>query len=522
MSAEPASTAQAALVDFLSSQGFDGSGAPARIDTHLSHVFVFETEVLKLKRAKRLDFVDYSTVERRKFYCERELEANKNWAGSLYLGVLPVYDIDGRFTTEPRESAAAPVDWLVRMRRFPEAARLDRRIAACQTTAEEMIQFADDLAEIHQQTASCINRGYASGVPALIHQIADDLISTGTNAETTTRTNEWRRAAITAFGSLTGLLGDRARQGKIKRCHGDLHAKNICYWNNRLVGYDALEFDDAMRTIDVLYDAAFPIMDCLHLQEPGLASELLNRYLARTKDYAGLPLLDLYLSLRAAVRAMAHAMAGGANGVADYLALARQLLQTHGTPALIAVGGRSGTGKTTLSRSIAPTFGAAPGSIVLRSDIVRKSLFDIEPEERLEEACYSAEIDQTVYALLFEQAQTTLEAGYTCIIDATFLDEGAREAFDDIATKVPGRVEKLWLHADPDVLRARVAARSTDASDADLTVLNSQLTRAGPSNWRTINVGGSIERSIAAMATALDCATRRAFIEHRFNPAHDV
>ena len=167
----------------------------------------------------------------------------------------------------------------------------------------------------------------------------------------------------------------------MRQVHADLHLKNICVWQDRLVGYDALEFDDALSTIDVLYDAAFPVMDFLYYKAGWAANALLNRYLARTREYDGLPLFDLYLSLRAAVRAMASGLAGQQAEADAYLDLALESLAPAPAPRLIALGGRSGTGKSTwlalvaglrAASAIAPTLGKRPGAIILRSDVIRK------------------------------------------------------------------------------------------------------------------------------------------------------
>ncbi|WP_439635030.1 AAA family ATPase [Oceanicaulis sp.] len=499
----PIAPEQAELVAYLStSEAHDGE-TPQRIDTHLSHVFMGPQIVLKLKRALTFDFVDYSTPDQRRRYCERELAANTDWARSLYLDVAPVWKTPDGFQIGGDRPGDTPVDWLVRMHRFADEDRLDKRLEAGRLTRAQVERFADDLAANHERAPQSAQTGASETVSGLIDQIGGDLQKVETDQHDRDRSARWRELAHSALKAHHALCEDRARHGKVRQVHADLHLKNICVWRDRLVGYDALEFDDALSTIDVLYDAAFPVMDFLHFKAGWAANALLNRYLARSRDYDGLPLFDLYLSLRAAVRAMANGLSGQQAEADAYLDLALKSLAPAPAPLLIALGGRSGTGKSTLASAIAPTLGKRPGAIILRSDVIRKVMAGQAPEDPLPPSAYTPEASARVYAELAAQARACLAAGYACILDATFLSEKSEANLADITQDFDGVVKTLWLEAPTDVLRARVAARRGDASDASVDVLDMQLKEAEPEDWTRVDVSGSREDAVKALRQAL-------------------
>ena len=488
---------QADLVTFLASPAAHGGERPERIDTHLSHVFLTKDTVLKLKRAIRLDFVDYSTPEQRRRYCEREVAANAAWASALYCGVEPVWKTSAGFQIGGSRGGEAPVDWLVRMHRFADGDRLDKRLAAGRVTLADIEGFADALARQHAAAPAETGAGGSQAFAQLVEQVAGDLAEAGTSSAWRAQAGQWHDRAMAALGKTHALMDRRVREGRVRLCHGDLHLKNICYWQGELIGYDALEFDPALSTIDGLYDMAFPVMDCLRSGAGWAANALMNRYFARTGDYDGLALIPLYLSQRAAIRAMATGMAGKAEEADAYLGLALDLLEDRPAPVLIALGGRSGSGKSTLARAIAPETGPPPGAVILRSDVIRKVLAGEAPEAPLPASAYEAGMTERVYGALAEAAQTCLAAGFACILDATFLSGSAEAALAAARDDFEGRVFAVWLDAPAGVLRQRIAARGADASDADLAVLERQLDRPEPVGWTRVDVAGSRDAAIA-------------------------
>jgi len=278
--------------------------------------------------------------------------------------------------------------------------------------------------------------------------------------------------------------------------------------------FDCLEFDEALASTDTFYDLAFLVMDLLHRRLDRLAERLLTGYLDVTWDDPGTALLPLFLSCRAAIRAKvvgfgarsadsAEERAAALEAARDYLERALGFLAPP-PPRLIAIGGVSGTGKSTLARALAPSVGAAPGAVVLRSDVVRKKLFGKAPEERLGADAYREEITQQVYETLGARAATLLRAGHAAIVDAVFLRSDERAAVERLASEIGVSFQGLWLSAPADVLERRIAERRTDASDATAEVLRRQLSvDPGAITWSRLDASGAPDRILEAARIAL-------------------
>ena len=286
-----------------------------------------------------------------------------------------------------------------------------------------------------------------------------------------------------------GLGGFRA-----PRAHGDLHLGNLCLWRGRPVLFDALEFDDALATIDLGYDLAFLLIDIDRRADRAAANRVLNRYVARRGDAAIAPGLALYLSQRAMVRAHVQASRGKVDA-ADYLAAAEAYLRP--APGLVAaVGGLPATGKSTLARALAPELGAAPGALVLRSDETRKRLFGHAPEERLGADAYDAAANARTDAALLDMLRDAAAAGHAVIVDATCIDPGFRAALQGAAHAAGQRFVGFWLQAPQDELERRIAARERDASDATVAVLHLLRRRdPGPGTWFAVAADDGRRRS---------------------------
>ena len=302
---------------------------------------------------------------------------------------------------------------------------------------------------------------------------------------------------------MAALLDRRRAAGKVRRCHGDLHLRNICLFEGKPTLFDAIEFSDAIAVIDVLYDLAFLLMDLMHRGMARLANLVFNRYLDRSgEDMAALAAMPLFLSLRSAIRAhvlvtAAASAAGRAGGGAvtsarTYLGLARALLRRQ-KPRLVAVGGMSGTGKSTSAQALAADFLPAPGARVLRSDVLRKLLQGVPPETPLPQAAYRPAVTRQVYGRIYADAAAALAAGYSVIADAAFLAAKERAAVAASASAAAASFTGLWLEASPSVLAARLDARIGDASDADRAVMEQQ---------RRLDPGAVLWPRIAASADA--------------------
>ncbi|MBC7160078.1 MAG: AAA family ATPase, partial [Porphyrobacter sp.] len=318
-----------------------------------------------------------------------------------------------------------------------------------------------------------------------------------------------RRRSIALLEDLAPVLDRRAREGHVRHCHGDLHLGNICLWRGQPTLFDCLEFDPELATIDVLHDLAFLLMDLWQRGYRDEAALLFNRYLDRTNEEDGLAAVPLFLSLRAAVRAHVEASAARARQGADrsravaaagaYLTAALAFLERQ-EARLVAVGGLSGTGKSTLAAALAARIGGAPGARWLRSDVLRKRLHGVAPESRLPPAAYAAQESAAVYADLAAAARGTLQAGRSVIVDAVFARQNEREAVAAMAREAGVGFTGLWLEAAPDLLRERVAARRDDASDADLAVLERQLgyDLGDLAGWQRVPAAGPPAEVLAA------------------------
>lgn len=469
-----------------------GFGPPADLvkQTPIAAVFLLADIAFKLKKPVDFGFVDYSTLERRRWAVERELAFNRRHAPDVYRAVRPVVP-DGRGGVRLGDDGegASAVEWALEMRRFDEACilahdparlhgafaeRLGREVAALQASAPLSGEggagaLAYTLASNAQQL-----RAFA---PVLGAEAVEALLS----------------ATASAFARARPLLEARRSAGLSRRCHGDLHLNNILVEaDGRFLPFDCIEFNDRLSEIDVLYDTAFLLMDLLHRGRAEAASRALNGWLdaaARWQGdaaWTGLALLPLLLSVRAAVRAHVAAHVDPEEG-RRYLAAARAHLHP-GAVVLHAVGGLSGAGKSTRARALAPRLGAAPGAVVLRSDEVRKRLWGAAPLERLPPAAYAQPEAERVYGRMFDEARRALAAGRAVLLDAAFLRQDERAAAAALARQAGVPFAGEWLVASPEVLRARVAARTGDASDAGPDVLERQLASARPAEladgWR--------------------------------------
>ncbi len=495
---------QAEIIAFLESGAWTRPRQGVQvISTHISHVFISPERVLKLKRAVRLPYVDFSTLKRRKAACMRELSLNRRTAPELYRGVVQVTrDAEGKLRLG---GAGRAVDWLVDMRAFDQSQLLDRLAASGSLTARTARDLGDVIAAFHDKTKIARAFGGSDAVAGLIagNGTAFAACPPGTF-------DPHEVAAVTdgcsrVLAAQRLLLDCRRKGGAVRECHGDLHLGNICLIDGRPVLFDCLEFDEQLSNIDVLYDLAFLLMDLFRRGLAGEANLVFNRYLDRRDEIGGLAALPLFIALRAAIRAHVTAQrAPSARREARlYLAAAREFLRPA-TPRLIAVGGLSGSGKTTMAYRLAPSIGAVPGARVVRSDVIRKRLFGVAPETRLSPDAYTPEVTTKVYEAMLAEAARVLAAGHSAILDAVFLRPGERDAVAETARAAGVTFDGIWLDAPPRVLEGRVAGRRDDASDADGMVLRKQLaTDPGPLTWPRIDIAPEGDGAAAAIREKL-------------------
>ena len=504
---------QSAVIDFLSKASSYGA-ATERVDiieTHGSLLFLVGDRAYKLKRSVKFPYLDFSTPERRRTACEAELALNRRTAPNLYLEVRGLTCAANGAVGFGTEGPAA--EWVVVMRRFDQAALFDELAKTHRLNASLMTELADHIAAFHQTAERRPGYGGAASLAAVAETNHSCLIAARDAGFASERIVEIRQRSLERLAAVGALLDRRAAAGKVRRGHGDLHLRNVCLFEGRPTLFDCLEFSDELASVDVLYDLAFLLMDLEHRGFADFANLVLNRYLDLTGEDDGLAAMPLFLSLRAAIRAHVTAAAieqvaqpaakpGMAAEARSYFDLSAQLLRPR-SRRLVAIGGLSGTGKSTLAAALAPSLGAR----VLRSDVIRKRLFEVSPETQLPASAYTSQVSRRVYRTLRRMAVDVLAAGYSVIVDAVSLKPEERRSFQAIAEAAGVPFAGLWLAAPAKTMDRRLRARRHDASDASPEVLAQQLRQdPGPMDWVRIDAGDGPEKCLAAARCALGLA----------------
>ncbi len=467
------------------------------VETHISAVFPGPTTAWKMKKAVALGFLDFTAIEAREHFCRRELELNKPHAPGIYRDVVPITRGPDDALREGGEGPA--VEWVLRMAPVPAADFLDTVAARGGLDARMLDAVADAVAAMHAAAPPA-----QTDAPAVMSAILEGNLPSALRAGLPEgRAQAWAVAARQVLAALAPMIAARAAAGHVRRCHGDLHLGNLCLWEGRPTLFDALEFDEALACIDVGYDLAFLLMDLdLHVGRPA-ANRVLNRYLARTGDAGLVAGLPLWLSLRAMIRAHVEATRGHSW---EHLLDAAEAHLRPVAPRVVAVGGLQGTGKSTLARALAPELGRCPGAVVLRSDEIRKRRAGVAPETRLPPGAYAEAESLCVHEEMFAMARAALGAGQAVVLDAVFLAPSHRDAAEAVAREMNQRFDGVWLDAPLDVLRARLARRRNDASDATESVLmRAAAAERGPITWHHVPAEGD---ALGAARAAIGVARR--------------
>lgn len=493
------------MVAFLSEPATYGAGVSdvERIDTHISIVFLAGARVFKLKRAVVLPFLDYGTAEKRRFYCERELALNRRTAPGLYLGVRAINrDTAGCLSIDGPGEA---IDWVVEMVRFDADGLFGNQADAGRLTLDRVRQAADEIAALHKLAEIPEDDGEDAGMQATINQLSEGLARHGAVFGADAVTHCLDRLAAEAL-TQQQLLSRRAGAGWVRICHGDLHLNNICMFDGRPTLFDAAEANARFMQIDVLYDLAFLLMDLEVRDLRAHANAVLNRYAAWCEEpratLAGLRAMPLFLSVRAAIRADISVLTAehASSAAADHIAAARRYFDlacnvlAPAPAVLVAVGGASGSGKTSVARAIAPEIGPVPGAVIIRSDEVRKSIFGVRDTQRLPASAYTGQWHRRTCAEVIARAQAALAAGHACVVDAVHGAPNERGQIEAVAVRAGVSFHGIWLTAPEDVLRARTRLRVGDASDAGPAVVTDQLRRGfGDVAWLSVDATGGID-----------------------------
>lgn len=495
-----------------SGKPLDTASPPRRIDTHGAVIVLTADRAWKVKRPVRYPYLDFSTVEKRHAALAEELRLNRRTAPGLYIGLHPVARrADGSLVLDGTDEGDV-VDWVLEMRRFPDAALLALRADREGLDDALLLRLTDGIVAFHSIAAI---HSPADGAARLARVIEGNARSMAgypgiLPPDLAARLNVRLRALLEAHA---GLLDQRARDGFVRHCHGDLHLGNIAVIDAMPTPFDCLEFDAELATTDVLYDLAFLLMD---LWQRGLrhqANLVFNRYfdLAGANE-PGVALMPMLMAVRATVRAhvlaaQASASHGGEGTGAQaraYLDLALALV-AEVPPRLVAIGGLSGTGKSTLARMVGGEIGRAPGARVLRSDVLRKRLAGVPPETHLPAQAYTPDASVAVYAELERLARRALSTGHSAVADAVFGTPGERAAIAGVARAGGQAFTGIWLTlGEGDRLR-RVEERGADASDADAAVVRMQ-SRAldGPvADWAVFDTSAGAEAVAGKLAALL-------------------
>ena len=483
MSRQPAFVVedQSAVIAFLEAH----LSPVKRIDTHGAVVFLAGERAYKLKRAVKFPYMDFSTVDRRAAMCAAEIEINRQLAPEIYLGTAQVRrGSDGKLTLgEVGETDPSAINSLVVMHRFDEDGLLDRMAARGALTPDLMTALGARVARFHDGLAPirsgfCMPDDYRHSVAADVRQMreAGDRLDPSTS-------EALADAMPKALEPHVELVARRVAAGAVRRCHGDLHLRNIVMLEGEPVPFDAIEFSDKIANIDVLYDLAFALMDLARQGLGALANRLLNEWLWRIAEEAthedALALLPMFLARRAAIRAYVDsavtAVSGKDNAPARAYQKAALAFLQPAPPRLLAIGGLSGSGKTTLALRMAPEIGRSPGAVVVRSDVERKRQAGLALEEHMPAGSYSPQASAKVYAAVLARAERILRAGHSAVLDAVFAGEDERRAAEALAVRVGVPFEGIWLDVPKEVAQARVASRKGDASDATPAVVERQF-----------------------------------------------
>ncbi len=454
------------------------------IETHISWVLLAGRYAYKIKKALDLGFLNFTTLEARRFYCAEEIRLNQRLAPKIYLDVISI----GGNTGAPELGAQPAIEYAVRMRRFASAKQMDRLLVRGKISPRHIDSLAATIARFHgklpvAEPSSAFGSAAALRSAALQNfEQLQWLLTEPADRDTVTAL---RQATEIAFTACARRFEERREQGCIRECHGDLHLGNIALIGNEPIPFDGIEFNPALRWIDVMDEAAFTVMDLLHRQHPDFAFRFLNAYLEATGDYGGVSVLRFYVAYRAAVRAKINAIRAfqegmSTRGTANALAICRSYLALGGAylarrqPALIITHGLPGSGKTTFAQAALERLQA----IRIRSDVERKRLFGLAPSadsrSSIGSGIYGADATQRTYARLHELARELLMAGFPVIVDAAFLKQEERKQFRELAYDLEVPFAIASMQASKAILSARITQRrkeAYDASEADIAVL---------------------------------------------------
>lgn len=486
-----------------------------RVDTHISWVFLTGEFAYKLKKPLDLGFLDFTTLDRREFYCREELRCNRRFAPDLYLDCVPITRAaDGSVHVG---GSGETVEWAVKMREFDGDEQADRVLERGELEAPLLRRFAARLVDIYAAAPAPPATTERFGAAHIAAPVMDNfselerLCSDPDERATLACIRAWTE---NRQAQLRNAFDARARDGHVRECHGDLHLANLVRRDEEIIAFDCIEFSEALRTIDPVCDIAFLFMDCAVRGRDDLAYAFLDAYLDASADYDGAALLRYYAVYRSLVRAKIAALRlqqstdeDSAARLATHLDWAAQATRAR-TVAIVLMCGVSGSGKSWLAERLAPALPA----LRLRSDVARTTL---APPAGDSSARYSQAQRDAVYARLGDYARTILAGGDSVIVDATFSDRATRARFVELARAAGAACVVVHCTAARATLEARITRRERegrDPSEATVAVLHAQLERFEPPGDDECVVAVATDEpvDIDAVAREIDACTTAA------------
>jgi len=497
------------------------------IETHISKVFLAGQRAYKQKKSVDFGYLDFTSVDKRHDACLHELELNRRTAPELYLSVIPVRQKDTGFVLGPGEGPI--VDWLLQMVRFEQSDVLSSKAHDGSLSVEVVEALVRFLADFHRAAEVRTEAGGAARFAQVLKRNEENyapFIGSIYDVDEIQQLNDEARRLL---GTVSSLLDARRGEGWVRHCHGDLHLGNVALIDGVPVPFDCIEFNDDFARIDILYDLAFLLMDLNFRAKEnaalrGFSNAALNAYLQASpisewlSHVRGLAAMPFFMSCRAGVRSHVNARTWETQETLEekqtvslqatsYARYARELLQAT-PPTLYAIGGLSGTGKSTVAKALAPLLGGPNGALHLRSDVLRKKMAGIEVSERLPSSAYTQAASDAVYAELMHLADTALAAGQSVICDAVFAKSRERTNIESVSHNAGVPFEGMWLSAPMAELENRVDKRERtekDASDASVAVVHQQLNYdLGPITWAAVDSAGSPAAVLARCRAAFN------------------
>ncbi len=494
---------QEEIIAFLSRPEIYGGTVSkvVRTETRFSYVFLAGPRAFKLKKAISSSVADLSTMEARHTACSMEIALGRPMAPTLYRGLMRVTrESDGSLMLG---GIGQVVDWLVSMNRFEQSALFERHYKRDSSEYAGMMQLADLVARFHATAARDFTHGGIGGIRQEIERLR-----TGETpiSDTIFSPEEWASLADRMSDiaeTHAPLLEERREKGFVRHCHNDLHFGNICFYENRPTPFGAMGLSDELTRTDVLYDIALLLADMNARGLSHLSNYFFNHYMDVCGDHDGLSVMPLFLSLRAAHYAKTLACNPITSGSERKSSAVQQRIRrlfadagrylSPSPPCLVAIGGFSGSGKSHLTREIAPVLGDAPGAVMLRTDVVRKKILGIDLDEELDADGYTAAMSERAYGGLYKIATRILQAGRSVVVDAVCASPEQRRALEDVARFVNVPFQGFWLQPPSEVLSKRVKKYSPDAAD----ILRLQFSKdIGTMTWHVIDSSVFKEKTV--------------------------